>query len=118
MSEKEAGAWAIRLTLAGMAQKIRDLEVWVAEVHERVVGWAAFRGDRLEGLYIDPEFVGRGVATDLLKLVEDLMRKRGVQVVHTEASSNAEEFYVRRGYKRDGVPTANGAQPMRKNLSA
>jgi putative acetyltransferase len=118
MSNEEARRWAGTLSLAGMEQKIHDWEIWVAEVHNRVAGWIAIHRDRLEGLYTDPEFVRRGIATELLEYVEDLMRKRGVQVVETEASSNAEEFYVRRGYERVSVRAANGAQPMRKNLSA
>jgi len=49
MSLAEAATWAQTLTVAGMRRKIRELEIWVAEVGERVVGWSAIRGDRLEG---------------------------------------------------------------------
>ena len=54
MSIEEATRWAEELTVAGMERKICQLEIWVAEVSERVVGWGAIRGDRLEGFVYGP----------------------------------------------------------------
>jgi putative acetyltransferase len=116
MSTAEAEAWAATLSLRGMEKKLRELEVWVAEVSDVIVGWGAIRGDRLEGLYMDPAFAGRGIGTELLGLLEALMRERGIQNVRAEASSNAEEFYLRRGYELTGLHTAEGAQVVRKLL--
>lgn len=116
MSTAEAEAWAATLTVAGMEQKIRDLEIWVAEVSPGVVGWGAIRVDKLEGLYTDPTFAGRGIGTELLGLLEGLMRGRGIRQVRAEASSNAEEFYLRRGYELTEVRTPEGAQLIRKRL--
>ena len=49
MSIEEAARWAEQLTVAGMERKICELEIWVAEVGEKVVGWGAIRGDQLGG---------------------------------------------------------------------
>jgi putative acetyltransferase len=116
MSIAEATGWAEELTVAGMEWKIRELEIWVAELSKTVVGWGAIRGDRLEGLYTDPEFAGQGIGTELLGLLEGLMRGRGIAAVCAESSSNAEAFYLRRGYERAGPRTSKGAQPIRKRL--
>jgi putative acetyltransferase len=116
MSAAEAAAWAGTLTLAGMERKIRELEIWVAEAGDAVVGWGGFRGDQLEGLYIDPEFAGRGIGSELLDFLEALMQARGVPTVRAQASSNAEQFYLRRGYERAGSRTSKGAQPISKRL--
>jgi putative acetyltransferase len=110
----EAQAWAGRLTPAGMAQKLRELEVWVAELEGVAVGWGAIRGDRLEGLYVSTEFAGQGVGAGLLDRLEGLMRERGLLSVHLEASSNARGFYLRRGYRVSDLPTPPGAWPMVK----
>jgi putative acetyltransferase len=117
MSVVEAETWAATLTVEGMERKVRELEIWIAEVNGAVVGWGAIRGDRLEGLYTDPELAGRGVGTELLGLLEGLMRARGIAAIIMESSANADEFYRRRGYEPIGVRTPEGAQPMRKRLS-
>ena len=117
MPDAEAETWAATLTAEGMERKVRELEIWVAEVNGVVVGWGAIHCDRLEGLYSDPEFAGRGVGTELLGLLEASMRARGIPAITAEASANAEEFYRRRGYEPVGPRTPDGAQPMRKRLS-
>ena len=76
----------------------------------------AIRGDMLEGLYAAPEFAGQGVGAGLLDRLEGLMRDRGIQAVRAEASSNAREFYLRRGYRANGPQTAKGAWPIAKEL--
>jgi putative acetyltransferase len=116
MPADEARAWAAQLTLAGMAQKLSEFEIWVAELDGVAAGWGAIRGDTLEGLYTAPEFAGRGVGTALLEMLERRMRDGGVDAVQAEASSNARAFYLRRGYLIFGPQTANGAWPITKRL--
>jgi putative acetyltransferase len=112
----EAEAWAAKLTLAGMEAKLRELEIWVAELDGVVAAWGAIGGDILEGLYTAPQFAGRGMGSSLLTRLEGLMVARGVAAVHAEASSNAKAFYLRRGYRTSGPQTAGGAWPITKNL--
>jgi putative acetyltransferase len=116
MPAADAGAWAAALTVAGMARKIDELEIWVVEASGTVAGWGAIHADRLEGLYIDPKFAGRGIGTALLLWLEVLMRQRHVAAVRAEASQNAEAFYLRRGYEPAGMRTPKGAQPIIKRL--
>ena len=116
MPAAEAQAWAERLTLSGMERKLRELEVWVAELDGIVVGWGAIRGDMLDSLYAAPEFAGQGVGAGLLDMLEGLMRDRGFPSVHAEASPNARGFYLRRGYRTTGPRTPKGAWPIEKEL--
>jgi putative acetyltransferase len=123
--------WASRVTLAEMERRIREMDVWVAEVEVRdpervavtervaatIVGWMTVDGDRLEGLYTDPRFERRGVGTALLAAAEDLVRSRGGDVLRAEASRNAEAFYLRRGFVPEGPPLPHGAQPVVKRLA-
>jgi putative acetyltransferase len=112
----EAEAWAGRLTLAGMEGKLRALEIRIAELNGVVAAWGAVRGDILEGLYTAPEFAGRGVASGLLIRLEGLVLDRGIAAVRAEASSNAREFYLRRGYRASGPQTTGVAWPITKDL--
>ena len=116
MSAEAVQLWANSLSLVGMKRKLRDLEIWVAERNGVAEGWGAIRGDYLEGLYTAPEFAARGVGADLLAMLEELMRGRGVQAVRAEASSNALNFYLRRGYQANGPQTPEGAWPIVKQL--
>lgn len=116
MAAVEAELWAAKLTLAGMEQKLRDLEIWLAELDGIAAGWGAIRGEYLEGLYTAPEFAGRGVAADLLDMLERLMRGRGISAIEAEASPNALAFYLRRGYRENGPRAGNGAWPITKTL--
>jgi len=118
MSVAEAQAWAAKLTPSGMERKLRELEVWVVELDGTVAGWGAVQGDRLEGLYAAPEFAGQGVGAGLLDLLEGLMRSRKFPSAHAEASSNARDFYLRRGYRATGPQTPEGVWPMAKEFLA
>jgi putative acetyltransferase len=99
-----------------MEQKLRELEVWVAELDGVVGGWGAIRGDVLEGLYAAPEFAGQGVGAGLLDMLEGLIRDCGFPSVRAEASINARGFYLRRGYRATGAQAPNGAWPIAKEL--
>ena len=114
MSVSEAEIWASNLSVPGMELKIREMEILVAEINGQVVGWGAIRGDRLEGLYTDPDFAGRGIGTELLNKLEVLMRTYGIRTIRAEASSNAEGFYLRRGYEPLGPPLGAGRQIIKR----
>jgi putative acetyltransferase len=118
MPKAEAQAWATQLTPSGMERKLRELEIWVAELDGVVVGWGAIRGDRLEGLYVAAEFAGQGVGAGLLDMLEGLMRDREFPLMRADASSNARDFYLRRGYRANGPQTPEGAWPIAKELLA
>ncbi len=49
-------------------------------------------------------------------MLERLMRERGVRIIRAEASSNARDFYLRRGYRTEGARTPGGAWPIAKHL--
>ena len=117
MTVAEVKAWAAKLTLSGMERKLRELEVWVADMDAIVAAWGAIRGDKLEGLYTAPEFAGQGVGAGLLAMLEGVLRDRAFTSIRAEASSNARDFYLRRGYRATGPQTPEGAWPIAKELT-
>jgi putative acetyltransferase len=116
MSIADAKRWAGQLTIARMEQKLRELEIWIAEPKGVVAGWGGIRGDCLEALYTAPEYAGQGIGAALLDRLEGLMRGRGFEAVHAEASPNALGFYLRRGYVVNGPLTPVGAWPITRQL--
>jgi len=117
MPAEEAEAWATHLDIAGMQRKLSDLEIWVAELDGKAIGWGAICEHLLEGLYTAPEASGQGVGTGLLTMLEGLIRARGIHMIFAEASSNAKDFYLRLGYRlAAGLRTSEHAWPIAKRL--
>jgi putative acetyltransferase len=118
MAIAQAEAWAATLTLTGMRQRFLKTEIWVAETGGIIAGWIAMRDDYIDGLYADPCYARQSIGTQLLCLAERLMGERAIRIVRLEASLNAEQFYLRRGYLPTTVRVLNEAIPMEKRLSS
>ena len=116
MSVRRAREWAARGSVKSMHRRLEQTEAWVAEVEGEIVGWIAVRGDYVDGLYVDPGYTKRGIGAHLLRLVEGVLRGRGSQAIHADASWNSEGFYMRQGYEPLGPRPPNAARPMRKVL--
>jgi putative acetyltransferase len=73
---------------------------WVATSGDRPAGFISLEWDgRLDMLYVDPEFQGRGVATMLLRQLEASAEARGLVRLFTESSVAAKPFFERRGFR-------------------
>jgi putative acetyltransferase len=75
------------------------------------VGFAALKGgDHIDMLYVHPSAVGQGVAALLCDALEKLAGGRGAKNLTVDASDNAHEFFLKRGYvgKQRNTVTVNG----------
>jgi GNAT superfamily N-acetyltransferase len=98
------------------AEALREKEVFVAEVsgHDGLAGFATLipRGEIaiLDDLWIDPEFMGRGIGSALFHHLADRARGLGARRLEWETEPNAVGFYEAMGavYVRDSEPTAWG----------
>lgn len=94
-------AWAGRLTPEGY-QRYPDCYL-VAETEEgRVIGFGELnlKASEVEAVFVDPEFVRRGIGGQLLQALEDLARQQGLTALVVDAALNAVEFYERAGYQQ------------------
>jgi putative acetyltransferase len=83
----------------------------VATLRNSPVGFAALKGaDHIDMLYVHPSAVGQGVASMLCDALEKLAGGRGANSLTVEASDNAAEFFLKRGYvaKQRNTVTVNG----------
>lgn len=91
-------------------------EVWlVAEIDGAVIGWASARCYSLRhgyrftletAIYLDPVAIGKGVASDLQRLLETECRDRKIHhLVAKIAADNQRsmEFHYRHGYQLVGI---------------
>lgn len=72
---------------------------YVAELDNQIVGFADITDKGyLDRLYTHKDFQGRGIATALLKKVEQQAKEQGSRVITTEASITAKSFFEHHGY--------------------
>src|ERR1700733_14487005 len=83
----------------------------VATLQNSPVGFASLKGaDHIDLLYVHPGATGQGVASLLCDALEKLAGGRGAKNLTVDASDNAQEFFLKRGYvamQRNTV-TVNG----------
>jgi GNAT superfamily N-acetyltransferase len=82
-----------------------DAHVLVAERAEEAVGVALARPEWLEGLYVAPEWWGKGVADELHDRALEVVRELGSAQIHLwvlEENARARRFYERRGWRENG----------------
>jgi putative acetyltransferase len=83
----------------------------IATLQNSPVGFASLKGtDHIDMLYVHPSAVGQGVASLLCDALEKLAGSRGAKSLSVDASDNAQEFFLKRGYvgKQRNTVTVNG----------
>ena len=79
----------------------------VAEQDGTVVGfatWAEADGTvDLEDLFVDPDYRRRGIASELVRRIAEVLRARGVQRLEVTANPHAMEFYRSAGFTDYGT---------------
>jgi len=79
----------------------------VAEQDGTVVGfatWAEADGTvDLEDLFVDPDYRRRGIASELVRRIAEVLRARGVQRLEVTANPHAMEFYRSAGFTDCGT---------------
>ena len=97
---------------AGLAEG----RTYVADQDGSVVGfatWAETAGTmELEDLFVDPDYMRRGIATALVNCIAEVLRARGVERLEVTANPHALGFYRAAGFTDCGIAqTEFGAAP-------
>jgi putative acetyltransferase len=83
----------------------------IATLQNSPVGFVSLQGtDHIDMLYVHPGAVGQGVASMLCDALEKLAGSRGAKSLSVDASDNAQEFFLKRGYvgKQRNTVIVNG----------
>ncbi len=116
MGSQRARDWADSSADERVHRAIEQNEVWVAERGNAAAGWVEIDRDRVEGIYVHPDLASGGIGSALLLHAEGLIRAAGHCAVALDASSNAEQFYLRRGYEAQSGGDTSAGRPMLKQL--
>ena len=116
-STERARAWAYREDFPDRCrQAIESGSVVLLEDSTTIVGWIAFRGDFISGIYVVPKEWGRGCGARLMRFAEDKIGEKRT-AIHLRASSPSIGFYEARGYLRDGESDPGRGTPMLLRLA-
>src|SRR6204780_1502772 len=111
-SEAQQEAWAAAVDdEVEFGQRLASGLTLVATLEGVPVGFASLKGkDHVDLLYVHPDAVGQGVASMLCDALEKLVGGRGAKSLTVDASDNAQEFFLKRGYvgKQRNTVTVNG----------
>jgi putative acetyltransferase len=99
-SEAQQEAWASAVEdEEKFGKRLASELTLVATLQNSPVGFAALKGpDHIDMLYVHPGAVGQGVAAMLCDALEKLGGARGAKNLTVDASDNATEFFLKRGY--------------------
>ena len=96
------------LTVTDRSLNSADLHYYVAEGELNLLGYYAIEklNDRefeLEALFVEPDFIGKGVGRALIEHAKNLVRKLGGNKIIIQGDPNAEKFYREVGGKSNGT---------------
>jgi putative acetyltransferase len=98
--EVMARSWSHGLTAEGYARSMADGEIFEVAVCEgRVIGFCGYKDGEVCGLYVDPDFGRRGVASSLLAHALQALQRQGHRRVFVDSSITAVPFYRRHGFR-------------------
>lgn len=74
-----------------------NADTWVADVNGAVVGFIALIGNEVGGIFVEPEFHGRGLGKALMDKAQEIHGNLEVEVF--QANSIGCKFYSRYGFE-------------------
>jgi putative acetyltransferase len=111
-SEAQQEAWAaVADDEVEFGKRLASGLTLVATLESAPIGFASLKGkDQVDLLYVHPDAVGQGVAAMLCDALEKLAAARGATHLTVDASDNAAEFFLKRGYeaKQRNTVSLNG----------
>jgi putative acetyltransferase len=99
-SEAQQAAWASAVDdEAAFGKRLGSQLTLIATLQNSPVGFASLKGaDHIDLLYVHPSAALRGVGAMLCDALEKLAGARGAKSLTVDASDNAQEFFLKRGY--------------------
>jgi putative acetyltransferase len=99
-SEAQQEAWAaVAEDEEAFGKRLAGQLTLIATLQNSPVGFASLKGaDHIDMLYVHPSVAGQGVASMLCDALEKLAGSRGAKALTVDASDNATEFFLKRGY--------------------
>ena len=99
-SKKQVAAWSGRSTAKRFRKSMKQRIRFVAIGKNKIIGFGDFTKDgEINGLYVHPKYIGKGVGKKLLRKMEKTALELGIAKFTVKSSLTAKDFYKSRGYK-------------------
>jgi len=96
---EQIAVWAGRSTAQRARESKHSKNRYVVLDNDEVIGFGGFSEDgELTGLYINKDYIGKGIGTRLLNKLENEARAQGFKELFLISTITARNFYERRGY--------------------
>ncbi len=97
---KTLDIWTPEETPTGFAELVQR-GFYGIEIDDELiaVGMLDEETDKIEGLFVLPEYMGQKLGGRMLQHLEQLARERGINTLSLDASLNAADFYQHCGYQ-------------------
>lgn len=105
VSAKDYSSQQIKAWTSGADDKQRWLQLieeqyfYVAECNNQITGFASIANDGyLDLMYVHKDFQGKGIASQLLKTLEQKVIELALQKIYTDSSITAKLFFLGKGF--------------------
>jgi putative acetyltransferase len=99
-SIEQCNVWAPNTdTQQSWVARLDQAICYVAEIHSKIVGFGSLTlSGHLDMLYVNADYVKRGIGKSILKQLESDAKKLGLNEITTESSITAKPFFEKNGY--------------------
>ena len=104
-------------TIEGMIKKIKEREMFcLIDLDKKIAGVVDLEGNKIGGLFIRVDLIGKGYGKRLMNFIEDYARKNGIKQAILFSTVYAEDFYRKLGYKLISKKNNNGSEINYKEI--
>ncbi|MFX0116672.1 MAG: GNAT family N-acetyltransferase, partial [Candidatus Hodarchaeota archaeon] len=75
-------------------------KIFVAKENSKIIGTAAIQNNLIMDVFVDPDYEGKGIGSDLVTHLEELARLQGHTSTRISANPYAIDFYEKLGYAK------------------
>lgn len=97
---EQVGCWAARGEDANVwEERINEQYFILAEENNTILGFAALKlSGYLNSMFVHKDYQGKGVASSLLKKIEEYARLKDISEITADVSITAQAFFSKKGY--------------------
>lgn len=93
-------------------EEFESCEIYCLKKRGKIIGSVSLCENKVDGLYVCPNQVGKGYGRKLLKFAEKKIKKKGYWETYLYSTLNSENFYLSQGYLSGDVLFGLSKEPL------